>query len=152
MNRLLVLLPMLVATSFAIEGGPVENVYDSAVNHPDFSTLAAALKAAGLAETLRGPGPFTVFAPNNAAFAKIPADKLNALLADVPALKAIILRHGVAGNIPVGVDNLHLGELKSSYYQPGVLRIILFVSIKLRWLQVIDNTRQSHTGCTNLQM
>jgi len=64
-----------------------------------FSTLLAAVKAAGLVETLSGPGPFTVFAPTNDAFAKIPADALNGLLADKEALTAVLLRHVVPGKI-----------------------------------------------------
>jgi Fasciclin domain len=80
-----------------------QTIADIAVGNPDFSTLVAALKAAGLVETLQGAGPFTVFAPNNAAFAKIPAATLNGLLADVPALKAVLLRHVVPANIPVSV-------------------------------------------------
>jgi len=64
----------------------------------------AALKAADLVGTLSGSGPFTVFAPNNAAFAKIPEATLNGLLADVPALKAVLLRHVVPANIPVSIS------------------------------------------------
>ena len=80
-----------------------QTIVDLAVGNPDFSTLVAALKAAGLVETLQGSGPFTVFAPTNAAFAKIPAATLTGLLADVPALKAVLLRHVVPANIPVSV-------------------------------------------------
>lgn len=57
-----------------------ETIVDIAVSKPDFSTLVAAVKAAGLAETLSGPGPFTVFAPTNDAFAKLPAATLESLL------------------------------------------------------------------------
>jgi len=79
---------------------PTQSIVDIAVGNPDFSTLVAALKAADLVGTLQGAGPFTVFAPNNAAFAKIPEATLNGLLADVPALKAVLLRHVVPANIP----------------------------------------------------
>ncbi len=81
-----------------------QSIVDIAVGNPDFSTLVAALKAADLVGTLSGSGPFTVFAPNNAAFAKIPAATLNGLLADVPALKAVLLRHVVPANIPVSIS------------------------------------------------
>jgi uncharacterized surface protein with fasciclin (FAS1) repeats len=64
-----------------------------------FSTLAAAVEAAGLSETLSGPGPFTVFAPTNEAFAKLPAGTVEALLEDPEALRAILLHHVVAGTV-----------------------------------------------------
>ena len=54
----------------------------AATNNPELSTLVAAVDAAGLVDTLNGAGPFTIFAPANSAFAKIPADELDALLAD----------------------------------------------------------------------
>jgi uncharacterized surface protein with fasciclin (FAS1) repeats len=72
---------------------------------PEFSTLLAAVSAAGLVDTLAGPGPFTVFAPSNTAFAKIPADSLNQLLADKAALSAVLLRHVVPGTILVSYIN-----------------------------------------------
>ncbi|MBI5812203.1 fasciclin domain-containing protein [Allomeiothermus silvanus] len=68
--------------------------------NPNFSTLLAAVKAAGLVETLSGPGPFTVFAPTNAAFAKIPKADLDKLLADKAALTKVLTYHVVAGRVP----------------------------------------------------
>ncbi|ADH63280.1 beta-Ig-H3/fasciclin [Allomeiothermus silvanus DSM 9946] len=68
--------------------------------NPNFSTLLAAVKAAGLVETLSGPGPFTVFAPTNAAFAKIPKADLDKLLADKDALTKVLTYHVVAGRVP----------------------------------------------------
>lgn len=62
-----------------------------------FTTLLKAAAAAGLVDTLKGPGPFTVFAPTNAAFAKLPAGTLDSLLADPARLKAILLYHVVSG-------------------------------------------------------
>merc|ERR1712142_153595 len=62
-----------------------------------FSTLLAAVSAAGLVDTLSGEGPFTVFAPTNDAFAKIPKEALNDLLADTEALKRVLLRHVLPG-------------------------------------------------------
>ncbi len=64
-----------------------------------FRTLLAAAEAAGLADTLKGPGPFTVFAPTDEAFAKLPAGTVEGLLADPAALKALLLHHVVAGRI-----------------------------------------------------
>ena len=59
---------------------PSKNIIQNAVNSKDHTTLVAAVKAAGLVETLQGPGPFTVFAPTNAAFAKLPAGTVDSLL------------------------------------------------------------------------
>merc|ERR1712079_586066 len=76
---------------------PTKTIAELAIATPQLSTLLAAVKAAGLVETLSGEGPFTVFAPTNDAFAKIPADTLNGLLADKEALTAVLLRHVVPG-------------------------------------------------------
>merc|ERR1712126_6794 len=80
--------------------------------HPKLTTLSAAVKAAGLESTLASPGPFTVFAPTDLAFKKIPDADLQRLLGDKAALSKILLRHVVPGtkmqgkNIPPGVTNL----------------------------------------------
>jgi uncharacterized surface protein with fasciclin (FAS1) repeats len=75
------------------------DIVDTAIGAGQFKTLAKALTAAGLIDTLKGPGPFTVFAPTDEAFAKIPADKLNALLADKAALTKVLTYHVVAGKV-----------------------------------------------------
>lgn len=75
------------------------DIVDTAVGAGQFKTLAKALTAAGLVETLKGPGPFTVFAPTDAAFAKIPPEKLNALLADKAALTKVLTYHVVPGKV-----------------------------------------------------
>ena len=76
-------------------------VVDIAVGNPDFSTLVAALKAAGLVKTLSGKGPFTVFAPTNAAFAKLPAGTVETLLKpkNKAKLTAILTYHVVSGQV-----------------------------------------------------
>lgn len=79
---------------------PSNTIVDVAVSNPDFSTLVAAVQAAGLVETLSGDGPFTVFAPTNAAFEKLPAGTVEALLADPEALKNVLTYHVVAGKVP----------------------------------------------------
>ncbi len=76
-----------------------ENIVGVASANPQFSTLVAAVKAAGLVETLSGKGPFTVFAPTNAAFDKLPPGTVDALLKDPAKLKAILTYHVVAGNV-----------------------------------------------------
>merc|ERR1712106_877749 len=70
-------------------GGHYRSTPTKTIADPAIATLLAAVKAAGLVETLSGEGPFTVFAPTNDAFAKIPADALNGLLADKDALTAV---------------------------------------------------------------
>ena len=78
---------------------PSGDIVDVAVANGGFKTLAAALQAAGLVATLKGPGPFTVFAPTDAAFAKLPAGTLDALLKDIPRLTAILTYHVVSGRV-----------------------------------------------------
>ncbi len=77
------------------------NIIENAMNSRDHTTLVAAVKAAGLVDTLSGPGPFTVFAPTNAAFAKLPAGTVDTLL--MPENKAmltgVLLNHAVAGRV-----------------------------------------------------
>ena len=77
----------------------MNDIIDTAVAAGTFKTLAAAVTAAGLIDTLKGKGPFTVFAPNDAAFAKLPAGTVDALLKDLPKLKAILTYHVVAGKV-----------------------------------------------------
>ena len=92
---------ILAISMFAAAGhhGMKKDIVDTAVAAGDFSTLVTAVKAAGLVETLKGEGPFTVFAPTDAAFAKVPTDTLNALLADKAALANVLTYHVVAGNV-----------------------------------------------------
>jgi uncharacterized surface protein with fasciclin (FAS1) repeats len=74
-------------------------VVDLAASNPDFSTLVTAVTQAGLVDTLKGSGPFTVFAPTNEAFAKIPAADLQAILADKAKLTKILTYHVVPGEV-----------------------------------------------------
>merc|ERR1712127_66909 len=88
-----------------------KTIAELVVSEPRFSTLLAAVKAAGLVETLSGEGPFTVFAPTNEAFKKVPEEALAGLLANKEELKAVLLRHVVPStlqgkNIPPGTTDL----------------------------------------------
>lgn len=76
-----------------------KDIVDTAVAAGQFKTLATALQAAGLIETLKGKGPFTVFAPTDEAFAKIPKADLDALLKDKAKLTAVLTYHVVAGKV-----------------------------------------------------
>ena len=80
---------------------PSRNIIQNAVNSKDHTTLVAAVKAAGLVETLEGKGPFTVFAPTNAAFGKLPAGTVDSLVKpeNKPALTKILTYHVVPGKL-----------------------------------------------------
>jgi len=88
---------------------PSKDIIDNAVNSKDHTTLVAAVKAAGLVETLKGKGPFTVFAPTNEAFAKLPKGTVDNLLMmeNKPTLTKILTYHVVAGDY----DSKKIGEL-----------------------------------------
>lgn len=75
------------------------DIVDTAVKAGSFSTLVAAIKAANLVDTLKGAGPFTVFAPTDEAFAKLPDGTVDALLKDIPKLKKILTYHVVSGKV-----------------------------------------------------
>ncbi|MBW4462517.1 MAG: fasciclin domain-containing protein [Nodosilinea sp. WJT8-NPBG4] len=75
------------------------DIVDTAVNAGSFTTLVAAVKAAGLVDTLKGAGPFTVFAPTDEAFAKLPEGTVDGLLKDVAKLKEILTYHVVSGKV-----------------------------------------------------
>ena len=75
------------------------DIVDTAIAAGDFTTLIAAVQAAGLEETLRGEGPFTVFAPTDAAFAALPEGTVEALLNDIPTLTSILTYHVVPGAV-----------------------------------------------------
>lgn len=76
-----------------------KDIVDTAVAAGNFKTLATALQAAGLVDTLKGKGPFTVFAPTDEAFAKVPKADLDALLKDKAKLTAVLTYHVVAGKV-----------------------------------------------------
>lgn len=106
------LLSILVAFSssaFAGGHGMKKDIVDTAVAAGSFTTLVAAVQAADLVDTLKGEGPFTVFAPNDDAFAKIPAATLNGLIADKEALTGILGLHVVSGKV-MAADSISLGE------------------------------------------
>jgi uncharacterized surface protein with fasciclin (FAS1) repeats len=75
------------------------NIVDTAASNPNFSTLARLIGDAGLADTLRGAGPFTVFAPTNDAFAKVPAKTMAELAANKDRLRAVLTYHVVPGAV-----------------------------------------------------
>src|SRR5215208_3444679 len=82
-----------------VDAQPQQNIAQVAQGDPRFSTLVRAVQAGGLADTLSGPGPFTVFAPTNDAFNKLPAGTLDALLQDQQQLRAVLTYHVVSGRV-----------------------------------------------------
>lgn len=114
MNRKLMLvfvvLALAITSALAGQSNPVvggkemypsKNIIQNAVNSADHTTLVAAVKAAGLVDTLQGPGPFTVFAPTNEAFAKLPAGTVEALLKpeSKETLTKVLTYHVIAGRL-----------------------------------------------------
>ncbi len=87
------------AMTLAIGSASAADIVDTAKSAGTFNTLVTAVQAAGLTDTLKGPGPFTVFAPTDAAFAKIPKAKLDALLKDKAALTKVLTYHVVPGSV-----------------------------------------------------
>lgn len=93
------------------------NIVETAVAAGTFKTLVAAVTEAGLVDTLSGPGPFTVFAPSDDAFAKLPAGTVEALLKDKPKLTSILTYHVVAGK-HLAADVVKLNSVKTPGHLP----------------------------------
>lgn len=88
-----------VVFAFVFTSAHAADIVNSAIDAGNFKTLVTALKAADLVDTLKGAGPFTVFAPTDEAFAKIPKAKLDALLKDKAQLTKVLTYHVVAGKV-----------------------------------------------------
>ncbi len=100
MNR--ILSSLLISAVFAFSSNAAfaaKDIVDTAVSAGNFTTLVTAIKAAGLVETLKGKGPYTVFAPTDEAFAKIPKADLDALIADKAKLASVLTYHVVPGKV-----------------------------------------------------
>ena len=98
---------LVAASSVAVAA----DIVDTAVSAGQFKTLVKAVQAAGLAETLKGPGPFTVFAPTDAAFAKLPPGTLDSLLKDKQKLTSVLTYHVVPGK--VAAADVKPGQVKT---------------------------------------
>ncbi|MEA9602604.1 fasciclin domain-containing protein [Polynucleobacter sp. MG-28-Ekke-A2] len=114
--------------AFTITSAHAADIVNAAIDAGNFKTLVTALKAADLVDTLKGPGPFTVFAPTDEAFAKIPKAKLDALLKDKAQLTKVLTYHVVAGKVmamdvkPGKVKTLE-GESITITDKNGVLKV-----------------------------
>ena len=98
------------------------NIVDTAIAAGSFTTLVKAVQTAGLVETLKGPGPFTVLAPTDEAFRKIPAATLSAALADKAKLTAILTHHVIAGKV-LAADVVALNGKSAKTLQGSELKI-----------------------------
>src|SRR4051794_9378334 len=108
---------VLALVSFAASAA---DIVDTAISAGQFKTLVKAVQEAGLVDTLKGAGPFTVFAPTDAAFAKLPAGTLEALLNDKAKLQKILTYHVVAG------------EVKAADVKPGAVKTVEGQSLQVR--------------------
>jgi uncharacterized surface protein with fasciclin (FAS1) repeats len=102
---------LAAALVLAASGAQAKDIVDTAVAAGNFKTLAAALNQAGLVQTLKGDGPFTVFAPTDAAFAKVPKADLDALLADKAKLAQVLTYHVVPGKVMA--KDVRAGKVKT---------------------------------------
>jgi len=109
MKKILSVIALAILT---ITAAPAADIVDTAVSSGSFNTLVKAVQAAGLVDTLKGPGPFTVFAPTDEAFAKLPAGTLDSLLANPEQLKKVLTYHVVAGKV-MASDVVKLKEAKT---------------------------------------
>jgi transforming growth factor-beta-induced protein len=100
----------------------MNNIVEIAVGDGRFKTLVAAVTAAGLADTLKGAGPFTVFAPTDDAFAKLPKGTVDALLKDTPKLKDILLYHVVSGKV-MAADVVKMSTAKTVEGKPVMIKV-----------------------------
>jgi uncharacterized surface protein with fasciclin (FAS1) repeats len=125
------------AATHAAKAGhhPTETIVDIAASNGSFNTLVVALKEAGLVDTLSGEGPFTVFAPTDAAFAKIPKADLDALLADKEKLTAVLTYHVVSGKV------------MAADVKPGMVKTVEGSSLKVTTSNgvMVDNAKVTKT-------
>jgi uncharacterized surface protein with fasciclin (FAS1) repeats len=121
------LAPNVNASSVSVpdsDKAPAADIVDTAVAAGSFTTLAKALEAAGLIDALKGDGPFTVFAPTDAAFAKLPAGTIESLLKpeNKEKLKAILLYHVVSGKV-TATDVMKLNGQSVKTLQGGMFKV-----------------------------
>lgn len=142
----------VVVTAIAVAlliGGPSvaqagqRDIVDTAVAAGSFKTLAAALQAAGLIETLKGAGPFTVFAPTDEAFAKIPKADLDALLKDKAKLTAVLTYHVVPGKV-TAADVVKLTSAKT--VQGGTIAINAASGVTVNGAKVVKTDIEASNG------
>ncbi len=123
----------------------MHDIIDTAVAAGSFKTLAAALTAANLIDTLKGAGPFTVFAPTDEAFGKLPAGTVESLLKDIPKLAAILTYHVVAGKV-MAADVMTMDGQSAKTVNGAMVAISTKDGVKLNSTATVVTT---DIGCTN---
>ncbi|HEY9744070.1 MAG TPA: fasciclin domain-containing protein [Coleofasciculaceae cyanobacterium] len=119
------------------------DIVDTAVGAGSFNTLVAAVKAAGLVETLKSPGPFTVFAPTDDAFNKLPAGTVDSLLKDIPQLTKILTYHVVSGKV-LSSDVVNLD--KATTVEGSDLKIDASSGVKVNEATVVTPDIEADNG------
>ena len=123
------------------------DIVDLAVENGSFNTLVAAVKAAGLVDILKGPGPFTVFAPTDSAFEKLPAGTVEKLLQDIPRLKQILLYHVVSGH-HMAEDIMEQEQLET--VQGESIMIDISEGVKLNDASVVQTDIEADNGVIHI--
>lgn len=119
-----------------------KDIVDTAIGAGNFKTLVTAVQAAGLVDTLKSKGPFTVFAPTDAAFAKIPKDQLDALIKDKAKLSVVLTYHVVP--VVVMAKDVKAGEVKT--VQGGMLHITTDGGVKVNGANVVATDVMASNG------
>jgi uncharacterized surface protein with fasciclin (FAS1) repeats len=126
----------------AMTAAQAKDIVETAVAAGSFKTLVTAVQAAGLVDTLKGPGPFTVFAPTDEAFAKIPKAQLDALLADKAKLTAVLTYHVVPGKVMA--KDVKAGKVKT--VQGSELTISTMGGVKVDAANVVTTDVAASNG------
>lgn len=127
----------------AVQAGSQKDIVDTAVASGSFKTLVTALQAAGLVETLKGKGPFTVFAPTDEAFAKVPKADLDALIADKAKLTTVLTYHVVAGKV-MAADVVKLKSAKT--VEGEMVKIDTSSGVKINGANVVKADVEASNG------
>ena len=135
----------LGAPIFADDAKAEKDIVETAIEAKGFTKLVAAVKAAELVDTLKGAGPFTVFAPTDEAFAKLPAGTVEALLKDIPKLTSILTYHVVSGKV-LAADVVKLDGKEAKTVQGGSVKISTAGGVKLNGT---SNVVTTDIECTN---
>lgn len=121
----------------------MNNIVETAINAGNFKTLVAAVQAAGLVDTLNGEGPFTVFAPTDEAFAKLPEGTVDSLLANPEELKKVLTYHVVSGKV---MASDVMGMTSASTVQGGDLAIDTSNGVKVNESMVVTPDIECSNG------
>jgi len=127
-------------------------ICDTAVAAGNFKTLVAATQAAGLVETLNTKGPYTVFAPTDEAFAKLPPGTVEGLLKDIPKLTAILKYHVIEGAVPASdvVQHKNMTTLQGQDLKVDAVKWHLHKSVKINDANIINADVKADNGVIHI--